>query len=214
MIYTLYKSPEHARSSQVSVVVSWQRIYTSLTVTAAHCEVFFVQPNSFLAISSQLFCQLPTPQTQFSAATANSGTQLIVSSVSQSQRQSYFKNGGLLPISSPWRQVHWDPRSVFFQLNASCYSPYVSSSLTRAWVCRLQLLLAWPAQSFSGSSPVGLMATYYSLRFETPSTWWVRSPYLYPPGTGWPSYRPRHWVLFSLPPTTRMATVDMRILVT
>jgi hypothetical protein len=26
------------------------------------------------------------------------------------------------------------------------------------------------------------------LRFETPPTWRARSPYLYPPGTGWPSY--------------------------
>jgi hypothetical protein len=26
---------------------------------------------------------------------------------------------------------------------------------------------------------------------------WARSPYLYPPGAGWPSYTPRHWVPFS-----------------
>jgi hypothetical protein len=36
-----------------------------------------------------------------------------------------------------------------------------------------------------------------------------RSPYLYPSGTGWPSYTPRHWVPFSSPPTTRMATVEV-----
>jgi hypothetical protein len=30
---------------------------------------------------------------------------------------------------------------------------------------------------------------FYCLRFET------RSLYLYPPGTGWPGYTPRHWVL-------------------
>jgi hypothetical protein len=30
--------------------------------------------------------------------------------------------------------------------------------------------------------------TFYCLRFET------RSLYLYPPGTGWPGYTPRHWV--------------------
>jgi hypothetical protein len=39
--------------------------------------------------------------------------------------------------------------------------------------------------------PVGLVAVVYCLRFETPSTWRVRSPYLYPPGTGWPSYTPK-----------------------
>jgi hypothetical protein len=55
-----------------------------------------------------------------------------------------------------------------------------------------------PAQSFSSPSP----ATFYCLRFETPPTWRTRSPYLYPPGTGWPSYTPRHRVHFSSPPTT------------
>jgi hypothetical protein len=37
--------------------------YYNITVTAAHYEVFFAQHNSFLAFSSQLFCQLPTPET-------------------------------------------------------------------------------------------------------------------------------------------------------
>jgi hypothetical protein len=63
LIYTLYKSLGHAKSSQYSLIVSWQRIYNSLTVTAAHYEVFLAQPNSFLAICSQLFCQLPTLET-------------------------------------------------------------------------------------------------------------------------------------------------------
>jgi hypothetical protein len=48
---------------QSSLVVSWQRIHNSLTVTVAHYEVFSAQPNSFLAISSHLFCQLPIPET-------------------------------------------------------------------------------------------------------------------------------------------------------
>jgi hypothetical protein len=39
-------------------------------------------------------------------------------------------------------------------------------SLTRGRVCRLQLLLVSPAQSFSGPSPVGLAAIFYCLRFE------------------------------------------------
>jgi hypothetical protein len=30
----------------------------------------------------------------------------------------------------------------FFKLNTCGYSPYVTSSLTRGWICRLQLLLA------------------------------------------------------------------------
>jgi hypothetical protein len=49
------------------------------------------------------------------------------------------------------------------------------------------------------------MTTFYCLRFETLPTWRTRYPYLYPLGTGWPSYTHRHWVPFSSPPTTRRA---------
>jgi hypothetical protein len=65
------------------------------------------------------------------------------------------------------------------------------------------------AQSFSGFSPAGLMTIFYCLRFETLPTWRARSPYLYPPRTGWPCYTPRHWVPFSSPPTTCRATVEV-----
>jgi hypothetical protein len=44
-------------------------------------------------------------------------------------------------------------------------------------------------------STAGLLIIFYCLRFETPPTWRTRSPYLNPPGTGWPSYTTRHWVL-------------------
>jgi hypothetical protein len=47
------------------------------------------------------------------------------------------------------------------------------------------------------------------LRFETLPTWWARYPYLYPSGTGWPSYTTRHWMPFSSPPTTSRATVEI-----
>jgi hypothetical protein len=53
-----------------------------------------------------------------------------------------------------------------------------------------------PAQSFLGTSPTGLVTIFYSFRFESPPTWRARSPYLYPTGTRWPNYTPRHWVLF------------------
>jgi hypothetical protein len=66
-----------------------------------------------------------------------------------------------------------------------------------------------PAQSFSGPSHPGLMTIFYCRIFETHPTWRARSPYLYPPGTGWPSYTPRHWVPFSSPPTSRRATVEV-----
>jgi hypothetical protein len=74
-------------------------------------------------------------------------------------------------------------------------------------VCRLPLLLASPAQSFSGPSTPGLV-TFYCLRFETSPSRRARSPYLYPPGTGWPSYTPRHWASFPSPPTTLRGVFD------
>jgi hypothetical protein len=54
-----------------------------------------------------------------------------------------------------------------------------------------------PAQLFSGPSPAWLVTKYYFLRIETPSTSRARSPYLLTPRTGWSSYSPRPWVLFS-----------------
>jgi hypothetical protein len=60
-------------------------------------------------------------------------------------------NGGFPPISSSWRQAPWDSRPAYFiQLN-TCRSPYVTSSLTRGWVCRLQLLPALVSRIILGS---------------------------------------------------------------
>jgi hypothetical protein len=52
------------------------------------------------------------------------------------------------------------------------------------------------------------MTISYCLRFETSPIWRARSPYLYLPGTGWVGYNPRHWVLFTSPPTTHRTTVE------
>jgi hypothetical protein len=70
-------------------------------------------------------------------------------------------------------------QNFFFQLNTCGHSPYVTSSLTRGWVCRLQLLLAL-ANAFSSPSPAGLMTTFYCHRFEAPPTWSLR-PRIYIP---------------------------------
>jgi hypothetical protein len=66
--------------------------------------------------------------------------------------------------------------------------------VTREWVCRLELMLVLARAVFLGPSPVGPVTIFYCLRFETLPTWRARSSYSYPPGTGWPSYTPRHWV--------------------
>jgi hypothetical protein len=55
----------------------------------------------------------------------------------------------------------------------------------------------------------GTMPKLYCLNFETPLNWRVSSPYLYPTGTRRHSFTPRHWVPFSLSPTTLRATVEV-----
>jgi hypothetical protein len=86
-------------------------------------------------------------------------------------------------------------RIFIFQQNTCCYSPYVTSSLTRGWVCRLQMLRVSPAHSFLGPSPARLMTTFYCLRFETPPTWRAtlfpqeQDGPVIPPGTGFPFRR-------------------------
>jgi hypothetical protein len=94
---------------------------------------------------------------------------------------------GIKPSSGAYDQI-------FITVRHLRVCSYGAPSLTRGRICLLQLLLSSPAQAFSGPSPAGLMTLFYSLRFETPPTWRARSPYLYPPGTGWSGYTPRHWV--------------------
>jgi hypothetical protein len=70
-----------------------------------------------------------------------------------------------------------------------------ASSLTRKRVCNLLYNCFWALseQSHLSRSPTELTA-YLTVSSETPPTWRARFPYLYPPGTGWPSYTPGHWV--------------------
>jgi hypothetical protein len=75
----------------------------------------------------------------------------------QSQSQSYFTTGGLLPISSSWHRAPWDSRPEFISphFNTCGHSPYITSSLTRGWVCHLQLLLALASAFILGSESRG-----------------------------------------------------------
>jgi hypothetical protein len=71
LIYTLYKSSLHTHyGSQSSLVVSWQRIYKGLTVTAAHTKsslhslilfIPFLLKHLWLSTLNSLL-QLPTPE--------------------------------------------------------------------------------------------------------------------------------------------------------
>jgi hypothetical protein len=116
-----------------------------------------------------------------------------------------FTANQFILATSPLRTM---TRIFIFQLNPCGYSPSVTSSLTKGWVCCLQLLLGLASAVLLGPSPTGLNHILLS-DLRLPPTWRARSPYLHPPGTGWPDYTPRHWVPFLSPPTTRRATVEI-----
>jgi hypothetical protein len=100
-------------------------------------------------------------------------------------------------------------RISIFEMNTCGYSPYVTSSITRGLVCRLQLLLVFASAVIFRSESRGTHDHILLSQIRESLTWRARSPYLYPPVTGWPSYTLRHWAPFSSPPTTRRATVEV-----
>jgi hypothetical protein len=68
-------------------------------------------------------------------------------------------------------------------------------SPTRRRVCCLQLLLVLASAVILGLESHGTHdRILLSQTRDCPSVR-TRSLYLYPPGTGWPSYSPRHWLL-------------------
>jgi hypothetical protein len=100
-------------------------------------------------------------------------------------------------------------RDIFVNWTIAVFSPYVTSSLTRGYVCRLRLLLAVASAVIFGSESRGTHDHILLSQIRDTPQPGGRSPYLYPTGTGWPSYTPRHWVPFSSPPTIRRAAVDV-----
>jgi hypothetical protein len=89
------------------------------------------------------------------------------------------------------------------------YIRYVTSSVTRGWICRLQLLLGFASAVVFGSESRGTHDHILLFQTGTPSTWRARSPYLNSPGTRWPSFTPSHWVAFSSPPAIPRARVEV-----
>jgi hypothetical protein len=67
---------------------------------------------------------------------------------------------------------------IFFRQLRVCY--FAAPSLTRGRGCNLLLLLVLSSAVPRDSIPYFIVPIH-----ETPSTWRARSPYLYPPGTGW-----------------------------
>jgi hypothetical protein len=80
----------------------------------------------------------------------------LTTAQSKSQSQSYFTTGGLPSLSSSWRQsLETHDQYFFFQLNTCGYGPYVTFSLTRGWVCRIQFLLVLASAFILGSESRG-----------------------------------------------------------
>jgi hypothetical protein len=136
---------------------------------------------------------------------------LTLERLSQSQSQSYFTTDGLPPISSSWRQSPWGSLPEFsFQLNTCGHSAYVTSSLTRGWVCRLQMLLALASAVILGSESRGTHNHIFCcLRFETPKPGGPGPLTYIPQEQSGPVINPGTVFLISSPPTTRRATVEV-----
>jgi hypothetical protein len=97
--------------------------------------------------------------------------------------------------------IHLGLTARFWYLSDICRFVVVGRSLWREnGPAFYNCCWASPAQSFLGLIPVGLVTIFCCLRFENPPTGWTWSPFLYPPGTGWPSYTSRHRLSFSSPP--------------
>jgi hypothetical protein len=118
----------------------------------------------------------------------------ILESLSYKSSQSYVMTDG--QSASPWCQAPiWDPRPDFyFRLTVAGLLMWSTLSLTRTG---LSFTIAVGSRQRSHSRvriPRDSWSSH-SLRFETLLTWRARFPHSYPPGTVWPSYTPRHWVL-------------------
>jgi hypothetical protein len=99
-------------------------------------------------------------------------------------------------------------REISFRQLQVCY--FVAPSLTRGQVYNLLYNSFWALQSSHSWVEVSQNSRpYFTVSSETPPTWRARFPYLYPPGTRWPSYTPGHWVPFLSPLTTRRAMVEV-----
>jgi hypothetical protein len=103
---------------------------------------------------------------------------------------------------------HLGPNTRLLLLSNSC--GFLAVGCPDERMCLLfQTAAALTSTVILGSESSRTDDIVYCLRFETPITWRARFLYLYPPGTGWPSYPSRHWVPFLSPPTTCRVMVEV-----
>jgi hypothetical protein len=105
----------------------------------------------------------------------------------KSNLYSLHSKTGCLVVSS-WRQTpsgSW--LAFFFQLNTCFHSPYVISSLTRGWVCRLQLLLVLASAVILSSESRGTHDHILLSQIRDSPNLEDQVPIFIPPGTEGPS---------------------------
>jgi hypothetical protein len=98
---------------------------------------------------------------------------------------------------------------VFFQLNTCGYSPHVTFSLTRGWVCHLQLLLALASAVILWSESRGTHDHILLSQIRNSPNLEGQVPVFIVPRNRGGGYTLRHWVSFLATPTTRRDTVDV-----
>jgi hypothetical protein len=81
--------------------------------------------------------------------------------------------------------------------------------LTRGWVCCLRLLLVLASAVTLRSESCGTHDCILLSQIRDTLNLEGQVAVCIPPRLGWPNYTPRHWVLFSSPPTTRRSTVKV-----
>jgi hypothetical protein len=99
--------------------------------------------------------------------------------------------------------------NFIFQLNTCGYSPYITSSLTRGFVCRLQLLLVLASAVILRSESHGTHDHILLSHIPDFPNLEGLVPIFISPRNRVTRLYPRQWVPFSSPPTTRRATVEV-----
>jgi hypothetical protein len=98
---------------------------------------------------------------------------------------------------------------IFFQLNTCGHSPYGTSSLTRGWVCRLQLPLVLASTVLLRSESRGTHDHIFLSQVRGSPNLECQVPVFIFPRNRVVQLYPRHWIPFSSPPTTRRDTVEV-----
>jgi hypothetical protein len=139
-LHTFHFTVAHVLGFSVSTSRLVATDFNTEMITSNHYEVFFdpILQNWFsLSLSLKFAVRLesPAPNSKLLYADIFPFSWLNC----HSRSRSYFTTGGLQPISSSWPQAPWDPRAeiFFFNWTLGGNSPYITSSLTRRWVCVL-----------------------------------------------------------------------------